>query len=71
MRVGRFPSIRDGGPSWYGVMCDTNAPEEDHWWAVMAGDVDVPDYIPQEQALMLHKPDDWTFYSQPPGMLEC
>ena len=71
MRVGRFPSIRDGGPSWYGVICDTNAPEEDHWWAVMAGDVDIPDYIPQEEALMLQKPDDWAFYSQPPGMLEC
>ena len=70
MRVGRFPSIRDGGPSWYGVICDTNAPEEDHWWAIMSGEVDIPDYIAPEEALMLQKPDNWSFYTQPPGMLE-
>ena len=29
MRCGRFPSMREGGPSWSGVICDTNAPEED------------------------------------------
>ena len=29
--------------SWSGVICDTNAPEEDHWWAIMAGEVPVPD----------------------------
>ena len=32
MRVGRYPSMKDGGPSWYGVIADTNAPDEDHWW---------------------------------------
>ena len=29
IRVGRFPSMRDGGATWTGVICDTNAPEED------------------------------------------
>ena len=29
MRVGRFPSMRDGGATWTGVICDTNAPEEE------------------------------------------
>ena len=33
MRVGRYPSMREGGASWSGVIADTNAPEEDHWWA--------------------------------------
>lgn len=70
MRVGRFPSLKDGGPSWYGVVMDTNAPEEDHWWPIMAGDVDPPDYLSAEERLMLVKPEDWEFFSQPGAMLE-
>jgi len=70
MRVGRFPSMRDGGPSWSGVICDTNAPEEDHWWAIMAGEVPIPDHIPREQATMLVKPDNWSFFTQPAAMQE-
>ena len=50
MRVGRFPSMREGGASWYGVFCDTNAPEEDHWWPIMAGDVPTPDHISRDEA---------------------
>ena len=70
MRVGRFPSMRDGGPTWTGVIADTNAPEEDHWWPIMAGEVPIPDHIPREQAKMLVKPDNWNFFTQPCGMLE-
>jgi hypothetical protein len=70
MRVGRFPSMKDGGPSWYGVIADTNAPEEDHWWAIMAGDVPVPEHLSREESLMLVKPDDWSFHTQPSAMLE-
>ena len=70
MRVGRFPSMKDGGCTWTGVICDTNAPEEDHWWPIMSGEVPVPDHIPKEEAKMLIKPDNWQFYTQPAGMLE-
>lgn len=70
MRVGRFPSMREGGPSWSGVIADTNAPEEDHWWPIMAGEVPIPDHIPREQALMLRRPDNWEFFTQPAAMLE-
>jgi hypothetical protein len=70
MRVGRYPSMRDGGPSWTGVIADTNAPEEDHWWPIMSGEVPIPDHIPREQAKMLVKPDNWRFFTQPPGMSE-
>jgi len=70
MRVGRYPSMRDGGPSWTGVIADTNAPEEDHWWPIMSGEVPIPDHIPREQAKMLVKPDNWRFFTQPAGMLE-
>ena len=70
MRVGRFPSMREGGPSWTGVIADTNAPEEDHWWPIMSGEVPVPDHIPRDQAKMLVKPDNWQFFTQPSGMKE-
>lgn len=39
-RVGRYPSMVEGGCSWSGVIMDTNAPEEDSWWAKIA---DFPD----------------------------
>jgi hypothetical protein len=70
MRVGRFPSRKDGGPSWYGVIMDTNAPDEDHWWAIMSGEVPLPEYLTREEALMLVRPDDWSFYSQPSALNE-
>jgi hypothetical protein len=35
-RVGRFPPVRDGGPSWRGVVLDTNPPDDDHWYYKLA-----------------------------------
>jgi len=70
MRVGRYPSMRDGGPSWYGVICDTNAPDTEHWWPILAGETVLPDYLTKQEAKMLIKPDNWTFFNQPPGMTE-
>jgi hypothetical protein len=69
MRVGRYPSMKDGGPTWYGVIMDTNAPEEDHWWPIMNGETPLPDHITREEAAMLVKPADWEFFTQPAGML--
>lgn len=31
-RVGRFPAQIDGGPTWYGLILDTNPPDQDSWW---------------------------------------
>ena len=70
MRVGRYPSRRIGGPTWYGVIMDTNAPDEDHWWPIMSGETPLPDWMSQDDRLMMQKPDNWHFYTQPPGMLE-
>ena len=70
MRVGRYPSMRDGGPSWYGMIADTNAPEDDHWWAIMSGDAPLPEFISPEEALMFRKPEGWRFFTQPPAMVE-
>ena len=70
MRVGRYPSMRDGGPTWTGCIADTNAPEEDHWWPIMSGEVPVPDHMNAEEARMLVAPENWKFFTQPSGMVE-
>jgi hypothetical protein len=69
-RVNRFPAVRDGGPTFAGVIMDTNAMDPDHWWPIVAGDVPLPDDIPEEEALMLQKPENWRFFNQPGAMLE-
>lgn len=68
MRVGRYPSERDGGASWSGVIMDTNAPDEDHWWPIMAGDVPPPDWLTEAESRQLVKPANWKFFSQPGAM---
>lgn len=41
-RCGRYPSKRDGGPSWFGVIMDTNPPDSDHWFYKLFEE-DLPD----------------------------
>ena len=36
----------------------------------MAGDVPVPDHLSRDEALMLVKPENWNFYTQPSAMKE-
>ena len=31
-RVGRYPSAKSVGATWYGIICDTNPPDTDSWW---------------------------------------
>lgn len=31
-RVGRYPAMRDGGPTWFGIFLDTNPPDTDSDW---------------------------------------
>jgi len=52
-RVARFPPKRDGGPTWTGVIMDTNPPDTESWWYKFAEE------DPQE---------GWTFFSQPSGL---
>lgn len=71
-RVGRYPSQRSRPehipasqwPTWYGVIMDTNAPDEDHWWPMMAGDGTAE--IPEDFTI----PHNWEFFSQPPAAFE-
>lgn len=30
-RAGRYPKMDEGGPSWYGILCDFNAPDTENW----------------------------------------
>lgn len=68
MRVGRYPSMKDGGPSWYGVIADTNAPDEDHWWPIMAGEAPAPEHFSESERHLLVKPPNWKFFTQPGAM---
>lgn len=69
-RVGRFPPPFEGGPTWWGVWMDTNAPDVDHWWPILAGEAPMPDYLSYEESLMMQKPEGWEFFTQPPAMFE-
>lgn len=54
-RVGRFPPARQGGPTWTGVLLDTNPPDDDHWYFRLAE---------------REKPKEWEFFRQPGGLVE-
>lgn len=51
-RVGRYPAMIDGGPTWYGIIMDTNPPDDQSWWYKMA----------EEET-----PENWAFFQQPGG----
>jgi hypothetical protein len=52
-RCGRFPSMAEGGPTWHGIIADTNAPiEGSDWWKMF-----------EEE-----RPADWDVLWQPSGL---
>lgn len=53
-RVGRYPALRDGGPTHPCVIMDTNPPDDDHWWFKVAEE---------------DRPDNWDFFDQPGGLV--
>lgn len=52
-RVGRYPSRRDGGPTWHGVIMDSNPPHDRHWWF---------------RKFEEEKPHNWAIFRQPSGL---
>lgn len=66
----RYPAIKDGGCEWGGLIVDTNAPPADHWIPIMRGDTAPPDWMTESQRKSLKKPDNWSFFTQPAGLLE-
>lgn len=77
-RAGRYPSKKDkpsdvpddAWPTWFGVIADTNAPDEEHWIPIMRGDVPPPDSFTEDEIIEHRKPDNWAFFMQPAGMIE-
>lgn len=67
---GRYPPKLEGGPSWKGVIADLNAPPDDHFVPYFRGDVDFPDEWDDAQRREYTKPPDWSFFVQPPGLIE-
>lgn len=67
-RAGRFPPMAEGGPTWYGVIADMNAPNEEHWLPRMAGEVPYPDDVPEDKRLEM--PKSWAYFKQPPALIE-
>lgn len=51
-RIGRYPSANRGAPTWYGVICDTNMPNDLDPWA----------------KFMQEPPPNWQVFIQPSGM---
>lgn len=54
-RRGRYPNFSGCGPSWAGVIMDTNSCDDDHWW-----------YKAAEE----EKNQGWEFFEQPPALLK-
>jgi hypothetical protein len=57
-RVGRYPTKRDGGATWHGILMDTNPMDDDHWWHRVAE----KEPITGKYA--------WKFFKQPGGVIE-
>lgn len=69
-RLRRYPARKDGGATYSGLLMDTNSPDDDHWWPIMAGEKEPPEWMSEEDRRRLVKPDDWEFFTQPAGMIE-
>ena len=52
-RCGRFPSVADGGCTWFGIIADTNAPVVGSDWHKLMED---------------ERPADWALFRQPSGL---
>lgn len=55
-RVGRYPSKLAGGPSWCGIILDTNPCDDDHWYYKLAEE---------------ERPAEWEFFRQPGGLIKA
>jgi len=54
-RCGRYPGATEGGCTWFGVIADTNMPEEGSAWYNL---------------MEIETPADWQVFKQPGGMTE-
>lgn len=70
--IGRYPNkqMAPGGCSRPMLVGDTNAPDENHWFAMLSGQVPIPPNTGEDERRRLIKPDTWEIFLQPPAMLE-
>lgn len=56
-RLGRYPRKRhgNGGPTWHGLIMDTNPPDSDHWWYKL---------------FEVDQPESYRLFKQPSGVSE-
>lgn len=59
-RIGRFPSKKDGGPTWHGMWGDTNPPTMDTWWYYQMEHLDPSDGVSPNN-------NGWAVFKQPSG----
>lgn len=52
-RVGRYPSKAMGGPTWWGIIMDTNPCDTDNWWYKIFEEI---------------RPENHTIFHQPSGL---
>lgn len=64
-RIGRYPRMNEGGPSWVGIWGDSNMPDEDSYWYYRLSGID-PDDGKTEVDL---KKLGVEVFIQPPAML--
>ena len=62
-RIGQFPAMKDGGPTWYGVWADTNPPEEHSYLHRMYEGFDPDDGKTK-------KKNGWEVFKQPAAMIK-
>lgn len=66
----RYPGKEHGGSKWHGQIADANAPSEDHWLALMSGQVDLPPGMTADERADYKWPEGWNLFMQPPAILE-
>lgn len=59
-RIGRFPSMKDGGCTWAGMWGDTNPPTMDTWWYYQMEHLDSKDGVSPNN-------NGWDVFKQPSG----
>jgi hypothetical protein len=59
-RIGRYPSKKDGGPSWHGMWGDTNPPTMDSWWYYQMEGLNPKDGVSPNN-------NGWDVFKQPSG----
>ena len=59
-RIGRYPSAKDGGPTWFGMWGDTNPPTMETWWYFMMEHLDPKDGVSPNN-------NKWAVFKQPSG----